>query len=181
MNTIDLALALDVARRAAAAADVASLPHFEQGIQIERKADRSPVTAADRAAEQAILTVITDTFPDHRILAEESGAKSGDPRYRWIIDPIDGTKGFTRGGKFWGSLIALEVEGTVAVGTLSLPALGETYFAARGRGCFCNDAPMKLRPATSTIADATLSVGDMRPLFGALWGPPVLALIEEAE
>ncbi|MEO1334867.1 MAG: inositol monophosphatase family protein, partial [Myxococcota bacterium] len=51
----------------------------------------------------------------------------------------------------------------------------------RGRGCFCNDAPMKLRPSTSAIADATLSVGDMRPLFGAPWGPSVLALIEEAE
>ena len=181
MTSVDLSQALDVARRAAAAASAASLPHFERGVLVERKADRSPVTAADRAAEQAILSVITDTFPDHSVLAEESGETVKDPRYRWIVDPIDGTRGFTRGGQFWGSLIALEADGVIVAGTLGLPALGDVYSAARGLGCFCNDDRLTIKPASSGVAEATVSLGELRPLLRDPWGPVVRDLVEEAE
>jgi histidinol-phosphatase len=66
-------------------------------------------------------------------LAEESGASAGDPDNRWIVDPLDGTRGFTRGGKFWGPLIAFEHKGEVVAGALGMPALGETYWAAGTR------------------------------------------------
>ncbi len=180
MAEVDLSHALEIARRAAAAADAAALPFFERGVLVETKPDRSPVTEADRASEQAILSVITEAFPTHSILAEESGTIEGDPGCRWIIDPIDGTRGFTRGGQFWGSLIALEVDGDVEVGTLSLPALGETYFAARGHGCFVNDRHLKIDPAERPLQDATLSVGELRALLRDPWGPVVRALIAEA-
>lgn len=180
MDSIDIAHALDVAKRAAQAGSTASLEHFDQGIQVERKADRSPVTAADRAAEQAILSTIVAAFPQHSVLAEESGIHDGDPRYRWIIDPIDGTLGFTRGGKFWGSLIALEADGEVVVGTLALPALGQTYAAGRGEGCYLNDGRITLA-AEPTLDRATLSLGEMRALMRAPWGPAVRGLMNDAE
>ena len=184
MTAVDLSLALDVARRAAAAASAAALIHFERGVRVERKPDQSPVTEADRASEQAILSVITETFPTHSILAEESGRTDRDPQVRWIIDPIDGTRGFTRGGQFWGSLIALEIDGTIAVGTMALPALGETYFAARGHGCFVNDTRIELaapQPGPLPIDRTTLSLGELRLLLAGTWGAEVQTLIQEAE
>ena len=181
MSVVDIPFALDIARRAAAAASAASLPHFERGVTVERKADRSPVTAADRAAEQAILSVITEAFPDHSIVAEESGVHVQNPRCRWIIDPIDGTRGFTRGGRFWGSLIALEVDQEIVVGTLALPALDDIYYAARGQGCFYNDSPVRIADPGPSLDGATLSVGEMRPMLRDPWGPVVRALIAETE
>ena len=180
MTDVDLAQALDVARRAAEAASSAALEHFRRGITVERKPDRSPVTAADRASEQAILTAITETFPDHSILAEESGATPGDPRHRWIVDPIDGTRGFTRGGRFWGSLIALEIDGRIAVGTMALPALGDVYSAARGHGCWLNDQRLSIG-AGPRASECTVSLGELRPLHREPWGSVVRALIDEAE
>ena len=181
MTAVDLAQALDVARRAAEAASTAALEHFDRGVTVERKPDRSPVTVADRASEQAILTVITETFPDHSILAEESGEKAGDPRHRWIVDPIDGTRGFTRGGQFWGSLIALEIDGDIAVGTMALPALGDVYYAARGHGCWMNDHRLTIEGPGPRTDTSTLSLGCLRPLFRDPWGPVVQELINEAE
>ena len=176
----DLNRALDVAQRAATAATKAALPFFIDGVPVERKADRTPVTEADRAAEKAILAVITETYPDHSILAEESGAKAGDPRFRWIIDPIDGTRGFTRGGSFWGSLIALEVDGEIVVGTMGLPALGDLYYAARGRGCFVNDTQLRIGDRGPDLTEATLSLGEMRPLLRSPWDTTVLELVQQA-
>ena len=178
---IDLARALEVARKAAEAANAAALIHFQQGVKVERKPDRSPVTAADRASEHAVLSVIDEAFPAHSILAEESGAKAGNPRFRWLIDPIDGTRGFTRGGQFWGSLIALEVDGQVEVGTMALPALGDVYFAARGLGCYLNNTKLTVRPASPDVRTCTVSLGELRTLHADPWGPVVHRLIMESE
>ena len=169
MRRLDLPLALDTARRAVRAASAASLRHFRRGVRVEVKPDRTPVTAADRDAEAAIVRVIRRAFPRHAILGEESGAHAGEGASRWIVDPIDGTRGFTRGGSFWGPLVALEHRGEVVVGAMALPALGETYWAARGRGAFLQRGragPVRLR--VSRIADwgeATLSLGEMRFLL----------------
>ncbi len=169
MPALDLRLAVDTARRAVRAASAASLRHFRRGVRVEVKPDRTPVTAADRDSEAAIVRVIRRAFPGHAILGEESGTHPGDAGWRWIVDPIDGTRGFTRGGSFWGPLVALERRGELVVGAMALPALGETCWAARGRGAWMQRGrgkPRRLR--VSGVADwaqATLSVGEMRFLL----------------
>src|SRR6185503_8833110 len=161
-ESIDVERALDVAREAVAAAGAAALMHLRRGIIVETKPDLSPVTAADRAAEDEIVGVIRATFPDHAILGEEGGAR-GTGAVRWIVDPIDGTRGFARGGMMWGPMVALEVAGELVVGALALPALGRTYWAARGRGAF-RDGERLAVSAITDMADATLSMGELRRL-----------------
>jgi histidinol-phosphatase len=174
MPDLDLAKAMDVARRAAEAASAASLAHFRRGVRVERKPDRTPVTQADRDSEAAILAVVREAFPEHAFLGEETGAHAGSAETRWIVDPLDGTKGFTRGRGFWGALVALEHRGVVVAGAMALPALGETYWAAHGLGAWLragDAAPARLQ--VSRIADwsdATLSFGEPHVLFR----PPML-------
>jgi histidinol-phosphatase len=174
MPELDLAKAMETARRAAEAASAASLAHFRRGVRVERKPDRTPVTQADRDAEAAILAVVREAFPEHGFLGEETGAHAGAAATRWIVDPLDGTKGFTRGRGFWGSLVALEHEGRVVAGAMALPALSETYWAAKGHGAWLkagDAAPIRLE--VSRIAaweDATLSFGEPHVLFR----PPML-------
>src|SRR3954469_16224936 len=134
-SPIDLSRALGVARDAVAAAGAAALAHLRRGVIVETKPDLTPVTAADRAAEDEIVGVIRAAFPDHAILGEEGGAR-GTGAVRWIVDPIDGTRGFARGGMMWGPMVALEIAGQLAVGAIALPVLGRTYWAARGHGAF---------------------------------------------
>src|SRR5262245_41703632 len=98
---LDLDRAVAVARDAVAAAGAAALTHLRRGIVVETKPDLTPVTAADRAAEDEIIAVIRNAFPDHAILGEEGGSR-GAGAVRWIVDPIDGTRGFSRGGVMWG-------------------------------------------------------------------------------
>jgi histidinol-phosphatase len=174
MPDLDLRKAMDVARRAVEAASAAELAHFRRGVRVEVKPDRTPVTAADRDGEAAVLRVIGEAFPDHAVLGEETGAHAGDAEARWIVDPLDGTKGFTRGRGFWGPLVALEHRGRVVAGAMALPVLGETYWAARGLGAWLragDAAPARL--AVSAIAawpDATLSLGEPHVLLV----PPML-------
>jgi histidinol-phosphatase len=178
-QTIDLALALDTVRRAAEAAARASMTHFERGVSVETKSDDTPVTAADRDSETAILSILRAAFPRASILSEESGASAGDPRTRWIVDPLDGTRGFARGGSFWGPLVALEHEGEVVAGALGLPALGETYWAARGMGTFKNGARLKLS-AIEKWNEATLSLGELRRMLAMSEGPAIAELIRSS-
>ncbi len=177
MADLDLAKAMETARRAAEAASAASLAHFRRGVRVERKPDRTPVTQADRDSEAAILAVVRAAFPDHGFLGEETGAHAGAAGTRWIADPLDGTKGFTRGRGFWGALVALEHEGRVVAGAMALPALGETYWAAKGLGAWlaAGEAP-PVRLHVSRIGaweDATLSFGEPHVLFR----PPMLERI----
>jgi len=166
---LDLDLALDAARRAVEAATAASLAHFRRGVRVEVKPDRTPVTAADRDAEAAILSVLKESFPGHAVLGEETGAHQGSAESRWIVDPIDGTRGFTRGGSFWGPLVALEHEREIVVGAMALPALGEVYWSARGRGAWLTSgtgAPTRLRVSgVGQWGESTLSLGEFRNLF----------------
>ena len=169
MADLDLARALLTARRAVEAASAAALAHFRRGVRVETKPDRTPVTVADRESEAAIAAVVRAAFPGHGFLGEETGTAPGSEEARWIVDPIDGTRGFTRGGSFWGPLLALEHRGEVVVGAMALPALGQTFWAARGRGAYLQRGrgkPERLR--VSRVADweqATLSVGEMRFLL----------------
>jgi histidinol-phosphatase len=181
MPELDLAKAMDTARRAAEAAAAAALPHFRAGVRVEVKPDRTPVTIADRSAEAAALGVIRGAFPGHAVLGEETGAHPGEAESRWIVDPIDGTRGFARGGVSWGPLVALQHGGSVVAGAMALPALSETYWAAKGLGCWLRAGsapPVRLR--VSSVADwaeATLQLGEPRVLLAPPLAGPVGELV----
>lgn len=159
---IDEAVAL--AREAVEKAAEISLEHFRRGVKVRAKADASVVTDADLASEEAILALIESRDPGVNILAEESGIQDRGHARRWIVDPIDGTRGFSRGGELWGPLVALEDAGEIVVGAMALPARGEVYWAGRGKGAFKNGQPLSV----SGIRDwsqATLSLGEITRLL----------------
>jgi histidinol-phosphatase len=161
-DPVDVEKAMDTARHAVMAAAAASLRYWRKDVKVEVKADRTPVTAADRDAEAAIIEVIRLAFPTHAILAEESGAQPGEGG-RWIVDPLDGTRGFARGGSFWGPLVALDWAGEIVAGAVGLPALGETYFAGRGLGAY-RDGERLAVSKVSEWSEATLSLGEIKAL-----------------
>jgi histidinol-phosphatase len=105
-------------------------------LEVERKDDGTPVTAADKDAERFLRERLADAFPGDGVLGEEEAPTEGTSGRRWIIDPIDGTKAFTCGVPLYSNLLALEDEHGIAVGVVNLPALGETVWAGRGLGCW---------------------------------------------
>jgi histidinol-phosphatase len=110
-------------------------------LEVARKVDGTPVTAADRDAERFLREQLSARFPDDAVLGEEEAPTSGTSGRRWIIDPIDGTKAFTCGVPLYSNLLALEDEHGIAVGVVNLPALGETVWAGRGLGCWSERGP----------------------------------------
>jgi myo-inositol-1(or 4)-monophosphatase len=130
---------LEFAIDAAHAAGRLTLGYFQAGVQPDMKPDDTPVTVADRKAEQLIRGRIERRFPDHRIVGEEFGRKEGDPSAPcWWIDPIDGTKAFVRGVPLYAVLLGLEADGHIVAGAAYFPALDEMVCAAEGTGCFWN-------------------------------------------
>ncbi len=139
MSAPALAAAVEAAR---AAGDVA-LKYYRSGFDVTLKADQTPVTQADREAEQIIVETLGRAFPDVGFLGEEFGTRGPQGR-RWIIDPIDGTKNFVRRIPFWATLIALEEDGQITVGVIHNPVTGELYTARRGGGAQRNGAPIRV-------------------------------------
>lgn len=116
--------------------DAITLGHFvSSDFSVESKPDLTPVTNADREAEEYIRAKISEKFSDDAIYGEEHGSTGAGSR-RWIIDPIDGTKNFVRGVPVWATLIALEVEGTIVLGVVSAPALKRRWWATAGGGAW---------------------------------------------
>jgi len=131
------------------AADRIALRHFRAAsLEVETKADASPVTVADRAIEAACVALLRRRHPEMAILGEETGETAGGSEHRLIIDPIDGTRNFVRGVPIFATLLAVEEAGEVVAGLVSAPALGQRWHAARGRGAW-NGAR---RLAVSTIS-----------------------------
>jgi histidinol-phosphatase len=146
---------LDLALRLADAADAISLPRYRTELVIETKPDLTPVTEADRAVEAEIRRMLASERPDDAILGEEGGAAGSGTR-RWIVDPIDGTRNYSRGIPVWATLIALEVDGTVQIGVVAAPALHGRWWAERGSGALANGEPMHVS-AIGRIEEAVLS------------------------
>src|SRR5262249_27244316 len=125
--------------RVAQEAGRSALSYFDADLTVEWKQDQSPVTVADREAEQLLRTTLLEAFPRDGFLGEEFGEKPGDSGYRWIIDPIDGTRNFVRGIPIWATLVGLEYRGEQIAGIACVPPLGQTYRALRGDGAFRDD------------------------------------------
>jgi histidinol phosphatase-like enzyme (inositol monophosphatase family) len=173
--------AVEIAREAGNS----TLPYFRQAeLRVERKADDSPVTASDREAEQLLRRRIAERFPEDAIIGEEFGATPGTSDFRWVLDPIDGTKSFIHGVPLYTTLVAvLEERGARSeeretpnprssilgsrslIGVIDAPATGETVYAARGQGCWyladCNAKPKAARVSTiARLQDGLLLTSD---------------------
>lgn len=149
-----------VAEVATLAGDFA-LSHYRKSLDIVFKQDGSPVTVADRGAEQLAREWIGARFPDDGIMGEEFGDIRPDAKRRWIIDPIDGTKSFIRRVPLWGTLIAVAEGDTVLAGCACFPAIAETVVAALGEGCFWNGAPCGVS-SRETISGSTVLITEDR-------------------
>lgn len=157
VDPADLELALALCDRA----DVITTAAYRRtDLVVERKADRSPVSEADREVELVLREALADARPADRILGEEFGGVNasygtGGPARRWIIDPIDGTANFIRRMPVWATLLALEVEGAIVAGVVSAPALGRRWWAGSGLGAFSvsSDTPQPRRIGVSAVAD----------------------------
>ena len=133
---------------------------------VKYKSAKDVVTIADVSSEKLIVDGLREAFPTHSIRTEEAGVVEGsDPRYRWIIDPVDGTVNFSRGIPLWGISIALHFEGKPLVAVVNLPKLGEMYTATKGGGAFMNGKPIHVsredNPVHAIVSNGDFNVGDV--------------------
>lgn len=154
---------LGIALRAAEVARDVIMPIYRDGFAVDIKSDGSPVTAADRGAEEALRAFLLRECPGHGVLGEEYGDTPGSGPYRWILDPIDGTKAFVRRVPLWGSLIALEYEGRPVVGVIACHAAGEVAAAAEGLGCTLNGQPAHVSDVAG-LGEALVSTSSITAL-----------------
>ncbi len=165
MANVSLNDLLDFAVDAAWQAGRITLRHFQAGVAVEEKADASPVTVADRGAEEKLRELIKARFPDDAILGEEHGEEEGTSGRRWIVDPIDGTKSFVHGVPLYGVMVGLEIEDSPSVGVVNFPALGEMICAAKGLGCTWNGRTAKVSEV-SDLSEATVLYTDPENWYG---------------
>lgn len=168
--TFSLADDLSLALAAAADADLISMARFHAAdLQTDTKADSTPVTDADRAVEDRVRAVIRAARPRDQILGEERGHSSGSEGSReWVIDPIDGTAGFSRGLPIWATLISLTINGVPQVGVVSAPALGQRWWAATGHGAWTRQKGKTRAIAVSHISSLDQAVVSYNSLPGWL-------------
>ncbi len=137
-----------------------TLGYFQSGVRPEFKPDDSPVTIADRKAEELVRARIQARYPHHAIVGEELGTSGHEgASHRWFIDPIDGTKSFMRGVPLYAVLLGLEIEGQPSVGAAYFPALDEMIAAASGQGCWWNGRPARVS-GVSSLAKAYVAFTD---------------------
>lgn len=157
---------LDFAVETAYLAGRLTLGYFQAGIRPDLKSDQTPVTIADRKAEELIRSRIESRYPDHTIVGEEFGVDVGESaHHRWFIDPIDGTKSFVHGVPLYAVLIGLEIEGRAEVGVAYYPALDEMLAAASGEGCWWNGRPARASDV-QTLDQAVVAFTDVADFAG---------------
>lgn len=158
--------------RAAEAAGEVAMKYYRGGFEVTIKPDQTPVTQADREAEQAIKAILRRAYPDHGFLGEELG-EEGPKERRFIIDPIDGTKNFIRRVPIWAVLLGLEEAGEITAGVMFNPALGEMFWARRGDGAWSADERLRVSDC-ERLDEATLLHSDLHLMReGGFWDPLV--------
>lgn len=154
---------LHVALEAARAAAKISRNYYAGNFEVKTKADMTPVTQADVECEAAIREIVLGRFPDHGVFGEEMGRTHGDAEYLWLVDPIDGTKGFVRQYPFFSTQIALMHNGDIVLGVSSGTMMEELAWAEKGVGAFVNGKRVRV----SSIDDpkrAAVSTGNLKSL-----------------
>ena len=153
---MNLSAEIALAHRLADAARDAIRPHFREPVTAERKGDATPVTIADRAAEEAMRRILTAEVPQDGVHGEEFGVSEGRSNRQWVLDPVDGTCAFLAGRATFGTLIALLVDGFPVLGMIDQPILGERWLGLAGQPTTLNGTPVSTRPCRE-LADATLA------------------------
>jgi len=154
---------LDVALAAADAAAQDIMRYYRGDFAGEIKPDQTPVTVADRRAEEIIRGTLLEAFPGHGFFGEESGRTQADSDYMWLVDPIDGTKSFVGGYGMFSTQIALMHKGKLILGVSCAPAAGEIAWAEIGEGAFLDGSPVRVRQV-ARLSDASLSTGNLGTL-----------------
>jgi histidinol-phosphatase len=154
---------LKSALAAAQAAAVDILTYYRGNFEVELKPDQTPVTVADRRAEEIIKQQLLSDFPEHGFFGEESGKEQADAEYLWLVDPIDGTKSFVGGYGMFSTQIALMRQGELVLGVSSAPAAGELAWATREAGAFLDGKPIHVSQCAS-LAAAAVSTGNLQSL-----------------
>ncbi|MDX1499701.1 MAG: inositol monophosphatase family protein [Woeseiaceae bacterium] len=154
---------LEVALEAARAAARISSDYYAGNFTVKTKADRTPVTQADVECEEAIREIILARFPSHGFFGEETGKHDADAECLWLVDPIDGTKGFVRQYPFFSTQIALLAEGEITLGVSSGTMLNELAWAERGKGAWLNGKRLEVS-AERDPARAAVSTGNLASL-----------------
>jgi fructose-1,6-bisphosphatase/inositol monophosphatase family enzyme len=150
-----LNFAVEIAREAGDG----TLRHFRRtDLAVESKADRSPVTVADRSAEELLRQRIGQRFSGDGIIGEEFGEQVGQTDFQWVLDPIDGTKSFIHGVPLYTTLVAVLQNGEPQIGVIHAPATGETVYAATGAGCWYTSGSAA-KPQAARVSSVT-SLGD---------------------
>ena len=157
---------MDAAEAVARVAGEVALRHYHRGVTVETKKDGTPVSVADRQAEEAARAWLEKHRPEDGILGEELGATRPEARRRWILDPIDGTKTFVRRVPLWGTLVALAEGENVLAGAAYFPAVDELVVAAQGAGCLWNGRPARVS-GVSKLSEALVLTTDARMGTGA--------------
>lgn len=163
MNPDIAAVALAAAREAAAAAAEVIRHYWRRGVEVELKADATPVTIADREAERAIRQILQAAMPQASIYGEEFGLEGERGSLLWLVDPLDGTKSFVRRTPFFSTQIALMEDDELVLGVSSAPVYGETMWASKGKGAWLDGERVRVAD-TATIAEASLSIGNVKTL-----------------
>jgi histidinol phosphatase-like enzyme (inositol monophosphatase family) len=153
---MNLKAEIALAHRLADAAREAIRPHFRTPVAAERKADATPVTIADRDAEQAMRRILTAEVPQDGVHGEEFGASEGRSGRQWVLDPVDGTKAFLAGRPIFGTLVGLLVDGFPVLGLIDQPILSERWLGVAGRPTTFNGEPVTTR-ACPLLGDATIA------------------------
>jgi len=161
----------------AAGAEARLLYRSGAGTRFKTKADRSPVTDADRAVEERLRLYLQARFPDAAFLGEETGESEGSTGLRFVVDPIDGTRAFIRGLPTWSVLVGIEADGEPAVGIAYMPILGELFVGAIGHGARVNGRPVHLSEVDS-LEHATISHGGLQQFTESGMGAQLLRLSE---
>ena len=139
------------------------MSHYQvNGLLVESKSDESPVTVADRGAELLIRKMISEKYPQDGVLGEEFDDVASQNGYRWILDPIDGTKAFIHGVPLFGTLIGIELNGRMVAGVCRFPALDEVVYASEGEGCWWK---IGSQAAQRTVVSGATSLSDARMIF----------------
>jgi len=154
---------LKSALAAAAAASTEILRYYRGDFEVELKADQTPVTVADRKAEEIIREIILADYPDHGFFGEEGGKQNENSEYLWLVDPIDGTKSFVGGYGMFSTQIALMHKGRLVLGVSSAPAAGEVAWATRGSGSWQDGSPISVSRKTS-LTEASISTGNLQSM-----------------
>ena len=162
-NFIKPSAELKIAIEASKAAAEVIKKYYQGNFQVEIKNDQTPVTEVDIQAEKIIKEIILNAFPDHGFYGEETNRENHDSDFLWLVDPIDGTKGFVRGYPFFSTQIALMHKSQIVLGVSNAPIFEEIIFAELGKGSWIDNHRTKVSK-TSKIESSTISTGNLKSL-----------------